>query len=150
MLLVVAVLVFPRLVEEFLPSFDEGFLGVQATLEAGLPLEQVREVTMAIEADLMTIPEVAAVAVQAGDQGELNYMSLIRGTGANSAQFSITLVPHDQRQRKARELKDDPRYFEKHGVLRVNVSDSSIFGSAASSLLTPNLPLKLRAEPGGM
>ena len=120
--------------QEFLPSFDEGFLGVQATLEAGLPLEQVREVTMAIEADLMTIPEVAAVAVQAGDQGELNYMSLIRGTGANSAQFSITLVPHDQRQRKARELKDEIHdILEKHGVLRVNVSDSSIFGSAASS-----------------
>ena len=89
---------------------------------------------MAIEADLMTIPEVAAVAVQAGDQGELNYMSLIRGTGANSAQFSITLVPHDQRQRKARELKDEIHdILEKHGVLRVNVSDSSIFGSAASS-----------------
>ncbi|MDI9458782.1 MAG: efflux RND transporter permease subunit [Bacillota bacterium] len=146
-LLVVAVLVYPRLDQEFLPSFDEGFLGVQATLEAGLPLEQVREVTMAIEADLMTIPEVAAVAVQAGDQGELNYMSLIRGTGANSAQFSITLVPHDQRQRKARELKDEIHdILEKHGVLRVNVSDSSIFGSAASSLLTPNLSIEIRGQ----
>ena len=146
-LLVVALAVYPRLDQEFLPSFDEGFLGVQATLPGGLPLEKVREIVMSIEDDLMAIPEVEAVAVQSGDQGELDVVSLLRGTDAGSAQFFITLVPHDQRQRKAMDLKGEVHeIMDKHGVLRTNISDSSIFGSAASAVLTPNLSIEIRGE----
>lgn len=146
-LLAVALAVYPLLNQEFLPSFDEGFLGVQAILPAGLPLERVREKIMAIETDLLAIPEVAAVAVQAGDQGELDVVSLVRGTDASAAQFFLTLVPHDQRQRKARELTDEIQEITaRHGVLRTNISDSSLFGSTASTLLTPNLSVEIRGE----
>lgn len=147
LLLLAAVVIYPRLDQEFLPSFDEGFLGVHAMMPAGLPLETVREMVMAIEEDLLAIPEVEAVAVQSGDQGELDVLSLVTGTGAGSAQFSITLVPHDQRQRKARELTPEiQEIMTAHGVLRANISDSSIFGSAASTLLSPNLSIEIRGE----
>lgn len=146
-LLAVAVGVYPRLNQEFLPSFDEGFLGVHAMLPAGLPLERVREMITAIEDELLTIPEVAAVAVQSGDQGELDVLSLVRGTDAANAQFFITLVPHDQRGRKARDITQEiQEIMVKHGVLRANISDNSLFGSAASTLLTPNLSIEVRGE----
>ncbi|NMB02013.1 MAG: efflux RND transporter permease subunit [Firmicutes bacterium] len=146
-LLLMAGMIYPRLDQEFLPSFDEGFLGAHAMLPAGLPLETVREMVVSIENDLMEIPEVAAVSVQAGDQGELDILSLVSGTGYNNAQFSITLVPHDQRQRKAKDLTDEVQdIMAKHGVLRTNISDSSIFGSAASTLMAPNLSIEIRGE----
>lgn len=146
-LLVMAVLIYPRLDQEFLPSFDEGFLGVHAVLPAGLPLETVRDMVISIEDDLMQIPEVNAVSVQAGDQGELDVVSLVTGTGYGNAQFSITLVPHDQRQRKAKDLTNEVQnIMTKHGVLRANIYDSSIFGSAASTVLTPNLSIEIRGE----
>lgn len=146
-LLLMAGFIYPRLDQEFLPSFDEGFLGAHAMLPAGLPLESVREMVIAIENDLMEIPEVAAVAVQSGDQGELDLLSLVTGTGYGNAQFSITLVPHDQRKRQAKDLTDEVQnIMAKHGVLRTNVSDTSIFGSAVSTLMTPNLSIEIRGE----
>lgn len=146
-LLVIAVLTYPTLEQEFLPSFDEGFLGVQTMLPSGLPLENTRELIMAIEKDLLAIPEVATVAVQSGDQGEMDVVSLLTGTGLDTAMFSITLVPHEQRQRTGKNLTDEIQdIMTQHGAIRTNISDSSLFGSSASTLLTPNLNIVLRGE----
>lgn len=146
-LLAAAVAIYPRLNQELLPSFDEGFLGVHAMLPVGLPLEQVREMIAAIEADLLSIPEVGAVAVQAGDQGELDVVSLVRGIDTANAQFFLTLVPHDQRSRKAKDLTAEiQEVMSRHGVLRANISDSSLFGTAASTLFSPNLSIEVRGE----
>ena len=146
-LLIVAVVIFPRLDQEFLPSFDEGFLGVHAMLPSGVPLEETRDLIMDIENDLLAIPEVATVAVQSGDQGELDILGLLTGTGLDNAMFSITLVPHSERQRSAGDLTEDiHNTMARHGVIRTNVSDTSLFGSAASTLLSPNLNIDIRGE----
>ncbi|NLL49048.1 MAG: efflux RND transporter permease subunit [Firmicutes bacterium] len=146
-LLVVPLALYPTLDQEFLPSFDEGFLGVHAMLPSGVPLEETREVIIAIENDLLAIPEVATVAVQSGDQGELDIPSLLTGTGLENAMFSITLVPHGERQRAGRELTEEIHdIMAKHGVIRANISDTSLFGSAASTLMTPNLTIDIRGE----
>lgn len=146
-LLVVASVVYPRLDQEFLPSFDEGFLGVHAMLPTGVPLQETRDLLMAIEDDLLAIPEVATVAVQSGDQGELDILGLLTGTGLDNAMFSITLVPHSERQRRSRDLTEEIQdIMARHGVIRANVSDTSLFGSAASTLMTPNLNVDIRGE----
>lgn len=146
-LLILCALIYPRLDEEFLPSFDEGFLGVTAMLPAGLPLEKVRALTKAIEEDLLAIPEVASVATQVGDQGEMDILSLMTGTGIENAQFSLNLVPHRQRKRNSQEVADELRdILTGWGVLRVNIADSSLFGSAANTVLTPNLLIEIRGE----
>lgn len=146
-LLAAAALIYPRLDQEFLPSFDEGFLGVQTSFPSGIPLERMREIVQSIESDLLAIPEVQAVAMQAGDQGELDVVSLVRGTSTSDGQFFLTLVPHDQRKRKAVELKDEIQdIMDKHGVLRTSISDNSLFGSAASTLLAPNLSIAISGQ----
>ncbi len=145
--LLVAALIYPRLDQEFLPSFDEGFLGAVAMLPSGLPLENVRDMVMAIEEDLLQIPEVASVATQVGDQGIMDIMSFISGTGLDNANFSITLVPHRQRKRTTSSLMAEVQeIMTKHGVLRANIADSSLFGSGSSTFLTPNLSIEFRGE----
>ncbi|HKM43484.1 MAG TPA: efflux RND transporter permease subunit [Limnochordia bacterium] len=146
-LLIVALVVYPTLDQEFLPSFDEGFLGVHAMLPTGVPLEETRELIIALENDLLAIPEVETVAVQSGDQGELDVLSLLTGTGLENAMFSITLVPHGERQRSGKDLTEEiHNIMANHGVVRANISDTSLFGSAASTLMTPNLTIDIRGE----
>jgi HAE1 family hydrophobic/amphiphilic exporter-1 len=146
-LLVVALVLYPTLDQELLPTFDEGFLGVHAMLPTGVPLDGTRELIASIEHGLLAIPEVASVAVQSGDQGELDILSLLTGTGLENAMFSITLVPHSERQRSGKDLTEDIyTIMERHGVVRTNVSDTSLFGSAASTLMTPNLTVDIRGK----
>lgn len=143
----ISALIYPSLDQEFLPSFDEGFLGVTAMLPSGLPLATVREMVIGIEDDLMALPEIARVATQVGDQGEMDVMSLLDGIGLDNAQFYITLVPHDERKKNSKELSDEIHdIMVKHGVLRTNIADTSLFGSASSTLLTPNLAIEIRGE----
>ena len=150
-LLVVALFVYPRLDQEFLPSFDEGFLGVHTMFPSGLPLDGARDLIMSIEKDLLAIPEVASVAVQSGDQGEMDLLSLLTGTGLDNAMFSITLVPHGERGRRAKDLTHDiHEVMTKHGVLRTNISDTSLFGTSVSTVMTPNLTIDIRGEDAGV
>ncbi len=142
----VAIVVYPRLDQEFLPSFDEGFIGVQAMFPAGLSLETTRERIENIERELNKIPEVERVAVRSGDQGELDMMSLISGAGLENAEFYITLAPHGQRKRKAQQITDEiQEIMRTQGVVRANITDSSLFGSAGT-LFTPNLSVQIRGE----
>lgn len=146
-LLVVALIIYPRLDQEFLPTFDEGFLGVHAMLPTGMTLEDARDLIMVIENDLLAIPEVATVAAQSGDQGELDILGLLTGTGLDNATFSINLVPHNERQRTGGDLINEIYdIMARNGVVRANVSDSSLFGSAASTLLNPNLNIDIRGK----
>ncbi|NLJ80484.1 MAG: efflux RND transporter permease subunit [Firmicutes bacterium] len=147
LLLIFSALIYPSLDQEFLPSFDEGFLGVTAMLPAGLPLEKVRTMITGIEDDLAAIPEIASVATQVGDQGEMNVLDLVAGTGIENAQFSITLIPHEQRKGSSSQIAEElQNMLTEHGALRVNIADSSLFGSAASTILAPNLLIEVRGE----
>ena len=147
LLILASALIYPRLDQEFLPSFDEGYLGAVAMIPSGLPLEHVRSIMIAIEDDLLAIKEVASVATQVGDQGEMDIMSMVTGTGLENAQFSITLVPHKERKRSTQDIMDEVQnIMTKHGSLRTNISDSSLFGSAGSTFLTPNLSIEIRGE----
>ncbi len=93
-LVIISVVIYPRLDQEFLPSFDEGFVGVQAMLPAGLSLETTLASIEKIEQDLLRIPEVRSVAIRAGDQGEMDVMSLMTGgMGLENAEFYISLAP---------------------------------------------------------
>lgn len=141
------VFVYPQLGEEFIPSFDEGFLGVTAVLPAGTTIEKVKDTIIAIEDDLLTIPEVANVASQAGEQGDTDLVSLMTSGGINTANISITLKPHNERTRNSKQIADDVHaIMDRHGVLRTNITDTSLFGSSSSTILVPNLLIEIRGE----
>ncbi len=145
-LVIISVVIYPRLDQEFLPSFDEGFVGVQAMLPAGLSLETTLASIEKIEQDLLRIPEVRSVAIRAGDQGEMDVMSLMTGMGLENAEFYISLAPHGQRKRSSKQIIFEiQNIMAAGGVIRANVSESSLFG-AAGTLLTPNLSVQIRGE----
>ncbi len=143
----VTVFIYPQLGEEFIPSFDEGFLGVTAILPAGTTINKVKETIIAIEDDLLAIPEVSNVASQAGDQGDTDLLSMMTSGGINTANLSITLKPHNERTRSSKQIVSDVyKIMDRHGVLRTNITDTSLFGSSSSTLLAPNLLIEIRGE----
>ena len=144
---VLALLIFPQIGEEFLPSFDEGFLSLTVTLPGGNTIDKVKEAVKDLEEKIMAIPGVAGVASQAGDQGDNDILSLVTGTSNNTVTMSVPLEPLETRKRSSAEIADDVRrVLQDAGVIRSIVVDSSLFGTSASSILSPRLVIELRGE----
>ncbi len=139
-----AVAAFPQLGEEFLPTFDEGFLGMQASIPAGLPMSDVREIVESFEEQVLDIPEVNNVSVQLGDQGGTDLLTMIYGANFYSAEIQITLAPSTERRRSssviARAVQEKA---EDAGFWRSTVVETSLFGSTGT-FLAPNLVLEIR------
>lgn len=131
--------IMPRMSEEFLPEMDESIIGAQAILPAGVPLDATRAFLENMESYVLEIPEVEALLLQAGDQGDADIISQIYGADLYSAEMQIKLVPHHRRQRTSQEVSRDIREAAlKAGALRLTIHGSSLFGSAAG-VLTPDL-----------
>lgn len=144
---VATLFIFPYIGEEFLPNFDEGFLSLTVTLPGGTTIDTVKETVMALEEEILAIPGVAGVASQAGDQGDNDIVSLVTGTSNNVVTMSVPLEPIETRKRSSAEIADDVRkVLQDAGVIRSIVVDSSLFGTSASSILSPRLVIELRGE----
>ncbi|MDX2431360.1 MAG: efflux RND transporter permease subunit, partial [Bacteroides sp.] len=87
-LFLIALLIFFRLGNSFLPEFNEGTLTITATTLPGLSLAQSNQFMDQIDAQLMEIPEVKYVSRRTG-RAELNEHS---HGGSNSAEID---VPYD-------------------------------------------------------
>lgn len=142
-----SLLIFPLIGEEFLPNFDEGFLSVTYTLEAGSTLDVIKDKVIAIEERVMAIPGVSGVASQAGDQGDNDLVSLVTGTSNHTVTMSVSLEPAGSRSQSSKKIADQVRQvMADAGVVRSTVVDSSLFGTQASSLLSPRLVMEIRGE----
>ncbi|KLU39741.1 MAG: hypothetical protein AA931_07040 [Peptococcaceae bacterium 1109] len=142
-----AVAIFPTIGEEFLPNFDEGFLNLTFTLPAGRTIDMVKEEVAAIEGAILAVPGVAGVSSQAGDQGDTDISSLITGTGNNVVVMSVRLEPANKRSRSSSEIANEVRQvlFDAN-VIRSVVVESSLFGTSASSILSPRLVIETRGD----
>ncbi len=95
-LFLVALLMFFRLGNSFLPEFNEGTLTITSTTFPGVSLEQSNILMGQIDAELMMIPEVSYVSRRTG-RAELNEHS---HGGSNSAEIDVPYVL-DQRDHEA-------------------------------------------------
>ncbi len=93
-LVIISVVIYLGWIRNFCPVSMRVLSGVQAMLPAGLSLETTLASIEKIEQDLLRIPEVRSVAIRAGDQGEMDVMSLMTGgMGLENAEFYISLAP---------------------------------------------------------
>lgn len=91
----------PRIGTEFLPNADAGRLMVDAEMAPGILTETLDEQSKKIEAELLgTIPEATTIATYVGDEAD-------DSEEWNEAWFSIHLVPRDERQRGADEIRKE-------------------------------------------
>lgn len=145
-LVVIGGVLFTTLNVEFLPEIDENNIEIQIIIPASIPIHQTKELLMNLEAKILAVPEISQLAVQAGDQGATDLLSLILGTDLHSATLQMKLIPKNQRERTSREVANHIRQIAlKNGVIRANVRGSSIFGSL-SSALAPQLLIEIRGE----
>ncbi len=139
-------LVYPNIGEEFLPNFDEGFLGLQASIPSGLPMQDVVAIIERFEEQVLEIPEVKNVSIQLGDQGGTDLITLIYGANFYTAEVQITLVPPAQRSRSSSELGTMVlEAAADAGFWRSTLVETSLFGSTGS-FLAPNLVLEIRGS----
>ncbi len=144
--IIIVGMVFTNLNVEFLPEIDENNIEIQIIIPASIPIHQTKALLMNLEEKILAVPEISQLAVQAGDQGATDLLSLILGTDLHSATLQMKLIPKNQRERTSREVANHIRQIAlKNGVIRANVRGSSIFGSL-SSALAPQLLIEIRGE----
>lgn len=119
----------PRIGTEFLPNADAGRLMVDAEMAAGILTETLDEQSKLIEAALLDkIPEATTIATYVGDEAE-------DSEEWNEAWFSIHLVPRDERQRGAEEIRKElvDRVGRVPGMkIRVRVRNDQLLARAFS------------------
>jgi HAE1 family hydrophobic/amphiphilic exporter-1 len=96
-LVVAAVLLYPLVGVELLPSTDEGEVNINAELALGTRVERTEEVLLILEERIKQfVPEATTVITQGGGGGN-NF----QGGGGNTSrgQIRIILVPRDERER---------------------------------------------------
>lgn len=139
-------LIIPHLGDEFLPEFDEGFISAEAILPGGIPIQETRRLLIDFEQALMELPEVAAVSIQSGDQGDTDILTQIYGANLYNADIQITLTPQSERRRSVKEVSDEIHQIaQDHGIPRLTTMETSLFGSSAS-ILAPSLLVEIRGE----
>jgi CzcA family heavy metal efflux pump len=98
----IAILLFLRMGQSFLPEFNEGSLTISAVTKPGVTLDESNRLGNLIETELLTIPEVTSTARRTG-RGELDEHS----QSTNSAEIDVNFTL-DKRKREA--FMDDVRH----------------------------------------
>lgn len=86
--------------KEFITQSDRGEFAVTIELPPGTPLEKTNFVTLQLEQQIRSMPEVDKVLAAVGVSNE----GLIGSSSPNSAEINVTLIPKDKRVRSTDEV----------------------------------------------
>jgi len=144
--LLVAVFIYPNLGSEFLPEIDENNISLKLTLPPGVSREQTKDVIAQIEEKILAVPEVVSLAIQAGDQGSNDLLSLINNADLYTADLQIGLTPKGERQRTSSEIAKEVRQIAlDNNAVKAIIQGSASYGAAAT-VLTPQLQINVRGD----
>jgi HAE1 family hydrophobic/amphiphilic exporter-1 len=108
-LVVAAVLLYPLVGVELLPTTDEGEVNVNAELAVGTRFERTEEALLKVEEMIkQNVPE-AVTLITSGGGGGGNFQGGGGGGGTHRGQIRIMLVPRDQRERTNEQIAIDLR-----------------------------------------
>jgi HAE1 family hydrophobic/amphiphilic exporter-1 len=107
-LVVAAVLIYPLVGVELLPTTDEGEVNVNAELAVGTRFERTEEALLKVEEMIKQyVPEAVTLITSGGGGG--NFQGGGGGGGTHRGQIRIMLVPRDQRERTNEQIAIDLR-----------------------------------------
>ena len=136
LLFAISLLGFPFLGKEFLPQQDQSFLSITARLPEGSSIDATYGVMEDIDERIRDIAEIDLAFVTVG--GADNF-SVAAGTQTNRANYSILLVPINDRNRSDAQVADDirQRLANIPGVdLRISSGDSGFSQNPISLSIT--------------
>ncbi len=150
---VAAAFVAPTLGVELFPSMDMGRIDIQAFLPPGTSVERTDAMATAIEQALMEIPGVDVVTTEVGSTGSDDYMSVLGGSSANAAKFSLGLVREGRDARNVDDVVSDTRtalarvLADYEGAeFKTDASGWGSFGSTTSSIMGGAVTIEIRGE----
>lgn len=94
---------------EFMPESDEGRIGIAIELQSGTRVEKTIELARKIDAFLGEIPEVHLISTSAGSDDQGGFLSIFQGSGSHIINYTISLVPLDERDRSIWDIAEDIR-----------------------------------------
>lgn len=101
----VSLVLLPSLLDVgFVPEMDGSLVTIDIHLPPGTPVSVTDEVVRDVEAYLETLPEVALLSIQVGNQGGTDYLSIVQEMPVNQARVHALLVPPGERSRSSHEL----------------------------------------------
>ena len=136
LLFAISLLGFPFLGKEFLPQQDQSFLSITARLPEGSSIDATYGVMEDIDERIRDIAEIDLAFVTVG--GADNF-SVAAGTQTNRANYSILLVPINDRNRSDAQVADDirQRLANIAGVdIRISSGDSGFSQNPISLSIT--------------
>ncbi len=126
-LIVLSLCMLPLVGAEFLPASDSGSIAVTIEADKGSIIEDVDKIAMVAEEKLLSNPAVDIVYTRIGSEG----MMSLQGGSANTATFSVQLIPKGQRkgvEQVAEEIRQS--LSDMSGVKKsVSVSEEMSMGS---------------------
>ena len=127
-LFILALIMFFRFGNSFLPEFNEGTLTITATTIPGVSLEESNHIMDQIDTELLMIPEVTYVSRRTG-RAELNEHS---HGGSNSAEID---VPYQISQRSHDEFMEEVRH-RLTGITGLNLNIGQPLGHRIDHMLS--------------
>jgi len=127
-LLFISFIVAGTLGFEFVPTMDEGLIGISAELPSGHSLDETLEIMREIEDRVKTYDEVSHIWAQLGRQGETDI-------GTNLASMKVRLVDKNDRKRSTSEIIQAMIYdFSNIPNVRIGISSITSMGSGRSDI----------------
>lgn len=140
-LLVTAVILWPRLGYEFLPTMPSRTVYVDIEMPAGTPLAETDAVAREVERRLTAMPEFEYVATQVGQQYHGDLLSLMQGQQTNTVQI-MAHVPEAVQARDLESLIDTVR--ERLADLPARRLSVGHQWNASANLLSSDIVLQVR------
>ncbi|MCU0610801.1 MAG: efflux RND transporter permease subunit [Candidatus Eisenbacteria bacterium] len=102
-LLAVSLALMPLIGVELMPTADEGQVRVTIEMAAGTRMEVVDQATQAVEEIVRRhVPEATSILTRVGNVG-------FRGSGAHTAEVTVTLAPRAERRRTSEQIANELR-----------------------------------------
>ena len=95
---------------DFMPESDEGRLNILVELQTGVRVEETMKTTRKIERIIReNYPEVELTSSSTGTDDEGGFISMFSQSGSNVINFTLRLVPLEQRERSVWDISEDMR-----------------------------------------
>lgn len=150
---IVSALVAPSLGIELFPSMDMGRVDIQTFLPPGTIVSRTNEMAVKVEQALMAIEGVEVVTAEVGSTGSGDYMSVLGGSSANVAKFSLGLIREGRDARNVEDVVSDTRaalsrvLADYEGAeFKTDASGWGSFGSSTSSIMSSAVTLEIRGD----
>ncbi|MEN6461506.1 MAG: efflux RND transporter permease subunit, partial [Syntrophomonas sp.] len=131
-IMILSLCMIPLVGAEFMPASDSGSISVTLEADRGSVIEDVDEITAAVEKILMKNPAVDVVFTSIGSTGQISMTT----SGTNKATISVELIPKSERKGVDQVAEEIRQSLKGISGVKKTVSVSSEMGMSSGSAIS--------------